>query len=576
MNKTVNINLGGMFFHIDEDAFQKLTRYFDAIKRSLSNSSGHDEIIKDIEMRVSELLFEKQKSDKHVIGLKDVDEVIAVMGQPEDYIIEDEDTAGPTYNSTTSRSTKKLYRDKEKGMIGGVASGLGYYFGIDAVWIRIVLILLVFAGFGTGILAYIILWIVTPEAITTTEKLEMTGEPVTISNIEKKVREEFENVSDKLKNVDYDKYGNQIRSGADKLGNSFGDFITTVFKIFAKFLGIILILAGLAMIIVFLVGALTLGSTNFSNFPFHQFIESGNFTDYPIWVFGLLLFTAVAIPNFFLMLLGFKLVSPSLKSVGNVAKYTLLALWIISIALLISIGVKQASAFAVDGRVVKKENINLQATDTLFIKFKHSDYFAKNIRDRNNFMITQDSTGTDVIYSNQVSLRIERTDEKVAYIQIEKEAKGKSLSEAKNRAGQIKYSYSIEGSHLTLDNFLLTDLKNKYRDQEIEITLYLPKGTLLKPDASMTSYDRTDGDYFLWNSDSTTEIYRVEDNKIKCINCSDKQTDEYETTTDNDSTQTSITINENGVTVKGDTVKNSTKKFKGLTINKDGIIIKTN
>ena len=191
-------------------------------------------------------------------------------------------------------------------------------------------------------------------------------------------------------------------------------------------------------------------------------------------------------------------------------------------------------------------------------------------------MITQDSTGTDVIYSNQVSLRIERTDEKVAYIQIEKEAKGKSLSEAKNRAGKIKYSYSIEGSYLTLDNFLLTDLKNKYRDQEIEITLYLPKGTLLKPDASMTSYDRTDGDYFLWNSDSTTEIYRVEDNKIKCINCSDKQTDEYEITTDNDSTQTSITINENGVTVKGDTVKNSTKKFKGLTINKDGIIIKTN
>ena len=86
MNKTVNINLGGMFFHIDEDAFQKLTRYFDAIKRSLSNSSGHDEIIKDIEMRVSELLNEKQKSDKHVVGLKDVDEVIAVMGQPKNYI----------------------------------------------------------------------------------------------------------------------------------------------------------------------------------------------------------------------------------------------------------------------------------------------------------------------------------------------------------------------------------------------------------------------------------------------------------------------------------------------------------
>ena len=79
MNKTVNINLGGMFFHIDEDAYLKLTRYFDAIKRSLNNSSGQDEIIKDIEMRISELLIEKQKSDKHVVGLKDVDEVIAVV-----------------------------------------------------------------------------------------------------------------------------------------------------------------------------------------------------------------------------------------------------------------------------------------------------------------------------------------------------------------------------------------------------------------------------------------------------------------------------------------------------------------
>ncbi len=220
MNKTVNINLGGMFFHIDEDAFQKLTRYFDAIKRSLSNSSGHDEIIKDIEMRVSELLNEKQKSDKHVVGLKDVDEVIAVMGQPEDYIIEDDKTNEQSYRSSTTTSTKKLYRDRDKGMVGGVSSGLGYYFGIDAVWFRLFFVLLVLAGFGAGFLAYIILWIVTPEASTTSEKLEMTGEPVTISNIEKKVREEFENVSEKIKNADYDKYGNQIKTGANKIGNS--------------------------------------------------------------------------------------------------------------------------------------------------------------------------------------------------------------------------------------------------------------------------------------------------------------------------------------------------------------------
>lgn len=577
MNKTVNINLGGMFFYIDEDAYQKLTRYFDAIKRSISNSSGHDEIIKDIEMRVSELLNDKQKTDKYVIGLKDVDAVIAVMGQPEDYIIEDDLKGSQSFSDHSNRRTKKLYRDKEKGMIGGVAAGLGHYFGVDAVWIRIVLILLVFAGFGTGILAYIILWIVTPEAVTTTEKLEMTGEPVTISNIEKKVREEFENVSDKIKNVDYDKYGNQIKTGVGKIGSSFSDFIMTIFKIFAKFLGVILIMSSLAILIVFLIGVLSLGSSGFTNFPFHDFIESGNFTDYPIWFFGVLFYIAVSIPAFFLMLLGFKLLAPNMKSIGNIAKYTLLAIWIISIALLISIGVKQISEFSANGRVVNKQIIPLQEKDTLHIKFVHNDYFSKNINDNEDFMVTEDSTGVKVIYSNQIHLTILKTDEKLPYIQIEKEAKGKSLFEAKKTAEKIKYSYKLIGNQLILDNYLLTDFTNKYRDQEIEITVFVPEGTLLKPDASVQNYDRSDDEFFNLHYSSDNYIYKVENSQIKCLNCpadENEYNDVYSTARD-DSTDVTVTINNNGVTVEKDTLK-SNKTNKGLKINKDGIIIKTN
>jgi len=574
MNKTVNINLGGMFFHIDEDAYQKLTRYFDAIKRSLSNSSGQDEIIKDIEMRVSELLNEKQKSEKHVVGLKDVDEVITVMGQPEDYIIEEDNNKSQAYSDNSSRRTKKLYRDKEKGMIGGVAAGLGHYFGVDAVWIRIVLILLVFAGFGTGILAYIILWIVTPEAITTSEKLEMTGEPVNISNIEKKVREEFENVSDRIKNVDYDKYGNQIKSGAGKFGSSLGDFIMTVFKVFTKFLGVILIMTGLSILILLLIGVFTLGSSSFIDLPWQGFIEAGNFTDYPIWSFGLLMFFAVGIPFFFLTLLGFKLLAPNMKSIGNIAKYTLLALWIIAVALAISIGIKQASAFAVDGRIVQKENIVLQPTDTLLIKFKHNDYYAKNVEDRNDFKITQDSTNTDVIYSNEVRFEIKRTDEKIPYIQIEKEAKGKSLSEAKRRAEQIKYSYKIVGNQLILDNYLLTDLKNKFRDQEIEITLFLPEGTLFKADSSVQNYDRSDDEFFNLHYSSDKYLYKMTESNVQCLDCPADENDYNDADNDEDE-QTAVTINENGISITNDTTISNNNDIKELKINKDGIIIKT-
>ena len=577
MNKTVNINLGGMFFHIDEDAYQKLTRYFDAIKRSLSNSSGHDEIIKDIEMRVSELLNEKQISDKHVVGLKDVDEVIAVMGQPEDYIIEDELKGSQSFTEYSSRRTKKLYRDQEKGMIGGVAAGLSHYFGLDAVWIRIVLILLIFAGFGTGILAYIILWIVTPEAVSTSEKLEMTGEPVNISNIEKKVREEFESVSAKLKNVDYDKYGNQIKTSAGKIGSSFGDFILTVFKIFAKFLGVLLIITGIATLVSLLIAVFTLGSSDFINVPWQSFIEAGNFTDYPIWSFGLLMFFAVGIPFFFLTLLGFKLLSPNIKSIGNIAKYTLLALWIIAIAILISIGIKQASEIAYEGKTVQKETINVIPNDTLFIKFRYNEYYTKDIDDRESFKFVQDSANTQLIYSNNVRLEILHTDEKLPFIQIEKIARGKSFQDAKLRAEKIKYAIKIEGNQLTLDNYLLTEVANKFRDQEVELFLYVPEGILLKPDASLQNYDRSDNSFFNLHYSSDNYIYKVENSQIKCLNCpvDENEYNDVDSDSENDSTDVTVTINNDGVSIENDTIK-SNNNNKGLKINKDGIIIKTN
>ncbi|AWG21590.1 hypothetical protein FFWV33_08620 [Flavobacterium faecale] len=575
MNKTININLGGLIFHIDEDAFMKLTRYLDAIKRSLNNSSGQDEIIKDIEMRIAELFTDKQSSSKQVMGMQDVEDIIATMGQPEDYIIEDEAQPNATYEAPTYTSNKKLYRDKDGGMVGGVAAGLGYYFGLDAVWIRVILVLLVFAGFGTGIIAYLVLWIVTPEAQTTSEKLEMKGEPVNISNIEKKVREEFDSVTNKFKNVDYDKYGHQFKTESAKLGNSVGSAFSGIFKVIAKFIGLILVLSGFAMIIIFLLASVTLGTTHFSGFPFHQFIESGNFTDYPVWFFGLLLFAAIAIPNFFLMLLGFKLISPNMKSIGNIAKYTLIALWIMALAVLISIGLKQATAFSHDGRVVNKQDIVMQPTDTLKIKFVHNDYYSKNINDRDDFKITQDSTETSIIYSNQVRLRIEQTNEKTAYIQIEKEAKGESISDARNRAQQIKYHYKIVGNQIILDNYLVTNIKNKFRDQEIEITIYLPAGTLFQLDENARHYNRSDDEFFDFDYASDRHVYKVFDSKAKCLDCPADNEDYGDDNDTDDEDSNTIIINSDEVSIKSDTLSTSSKDLHELRINKDGIIIKT-
>ena len=580
MNKTVNINLGGMCFHIDEDAYLKLTRYFDAIKRSLNNSSGQDEIIKDIEMRVSELLTEKQKSEKHVVGLKDVDEVITVMGQPEDYIIEDEDRPNQKFNDNGTRKHKKLYRDKEKGMIGGVATGLGHYFGIDSVWIKILFLVFVFAGFGTGILAYFVLWIVTPEAVTTTEKLEMTGEPVTISNIEKKVREEIETLSDKFKSADYDKMGNQVKSGAERISSSFGDFVMTVFKIFAKFLGIILIISGISVLIMLLIGVFTLGTNVFVDFPWQNFVDAGNFTEYPLWSFGLLMFFAVGIPFFFLTLLGFKLLSPNLKSIGNITKYTLLAIWIIAIAIAISIGIKQATEISYDNKTVEKKAININTKDTLFVKFRYNDYYAKDLNHHRDFEFVQDSANNQLIYSTDVRLHVLHTDEAAPYIQIEKSARGNSFTSAKQRAEKINYNIQINGNHLVLDNYFLTDVKNKFRGQEVDVYLYLPEGQLFKPDASIQDYDNSEDDFFNLHF-SGNYNYKVEGSKIKCLNCPANENDhndadENDYDNDEENTVDNDTVKEVSIKVNGKEILNGKKTSGKLTTDKNGVVIKIN
>ncbi len=578
MNKTVNINLGGMFFHIDEDAYQKLTRYFDAIKRSLSNSNGQDEIIKDIEMRIAELITERHTNDKQVINIREVEEIITIMGQPEDYRIEDDGSAAePTYNFDPSKRIKKLYRDTDHATIGGVCNGLGHYFGIQPMWIKLIFIILFF-GYGIGLIPYIILWIVIPAAVTTAEKLEMTGEPVNISNIERKVREEFENVSDKFKNVNYDKMGNQVKTGADRIAGNIGEVIMTIFRAFAKVLGAMITVFAAVMLVGLIIGLFTLGSTSLVEVPWQNYVDAVNYTNLPLWIIGLLGFFAIGIPFFFLFILGLKLLVTNMKSIGSVAKYTLLAVWLISVGVLITLGIKQATEVAFDGKKVLKETIQLQANDTLKVKFRFNDYFAKDVNHRRDMQFTQDETGREVIYCNDVSFHILKTDDALPYVQIEKQAEGKSLGEAKRRAEKITYGYKIEGNQLIFDNYLLTDVADKYRNQEVEIFLYLPKGTILKADESLQRFDRSDDDFFNLHY-SGNYTYKVENSQVKCLDCppEENEWDDVENNFESDTTNASIILNKDGVLIKS-TDKNQSeeqREIKSVKINEDGITIKT-
>jgi len=558
MNKTVNINLGGIVFHIDEEAYLKLSNYLDAIKRSLANTSGQDEIIKDIELRIAELISDKHSSEKQVIVMSELDEVIAVMGQPEDYRIEGDtnDADQPKTengNSSAKTKSKKLYRDKDDAMIGGVLSGLGYYFGIERVYLRLILLVaLLFYGFG--FLTYIILWIVIPEAKTTSEKLEMKGEPVNISSIEKKVREEFNNVSDKIKNKDYDSLGNQLKSNANKVGLTLSEVIHNVIKLFGKIAGIILVVFSVLSLVGITFLSFTFSSTTLTVFPWTNYILAGNLAEYPTWIFGLLTWLALGIPAFFVTLLGFKLITPRSNSIGKPAKYTLLTLCILSFIALSFVGVSQVSEYKLAGKSIQKDALPITANDTLNISFQHDESFGSE-EGEDSFLVTQDAQNHSVIYSNNIRFNVYKSADATTYLEIVRKARGKKATEARNSAEKINYSYSFSNNNLVLNDFLLTDVKNKFRNQEVIINLYVPEGLHFKTDSSVQQFDDSDNSFFNLHYSSSDYLYRVDSQKVKCTNCPPEENDDNNVNggisinVDEDSTSTEVSINENGVRV---------------------------
>ena len=550
MNKTISINLGGMFFHIDEDAYQKLSRYFDAVKRSLS-PDGREEIMKDIESRIAELFQERIQNEKQVVSLVEIDAVIGIMGQPEDYKIDEE--AAQSIDYSIPSKAKKLYRDKENSIIGGVASGFGHYLNIDPVWIRLLFVIIVVAGFGSPILIYLILLVIIPVAKTTSQKLEMKGEPITISNIERKVKEGIDDIAEKFNKIDSQKFTENTRQGIHKTSTSIGKLFTTLFGLFTKIIGgIIVLFSSIALIGFCVASVFMIFSANMPDNFILNHIKTPIGLETPIWIQGILMLLVFGIPFFFILLLGLKLLVNHMKSIGAIAKYTLLATWIIAFGTAISLGINEASQLAFEGKSVQKQELIINPTDTLLIKFKNNDFYSKNVFHETDFRITQDEKNKEIIYSNNVSIEIMETESSIAYLQVEKLAKGKSADDARKRAEKIKYGFKIDGNVLQLDNYLIAAVEDQFRGQEIALYLYLPKGTHFKTDKNFYSYDISNDDFFNLHYSSSDYIYRVDLEKVKCLNCpiSENQHQDVETNeVENDSTAT-IIYNENGVLVK--------------------------
>jgi len=582
MNKTININLGGTFFHIDEIAYQKLKNYLDAIRRSLSDDpKGRDEIITDIETRIGELLSDKVKDVRQVINENDIEEVMEIMGKPEDYMVDDEIFNDYTYRTYDRRKTKKLYRDADDKFLGGVSSGIAHYFNVDVIWIRIAWLVAAF-GFGFGFIVYPILWILLPQANTTAEKLEMEGEEVNISNIEKRIKDELsdatervksglQDATDKVKNADYKKYKDKAKSGSQDMVDTLGKLFVTIFMIIGKFIGVLLIIVSVSTILALLIGLFTIGSLDFIQDDwFYQNTMVYNNSGLPIWIISVLTFVLVGIPFFFLFSLGLRILSNNAKSIGKIAKLSLLGIWLVALLLAIFFGTQQALQSAYDGTVTKNQEITVVTNDTLNIKLVDDKKISpnSNLKRRWGYNIVVDDNNQEKIYSNNIRLNIHASDDESVYVKTSKRSQGKSRSGARDNAELIDYNYELLSKELRLDGYFLTSVKNKFREQKIYIDVYIPEGQVIYLDKSTRSflYD-VDNTQNIYDRDMAIHHYKMTESGLTCMDC-----EEFEFNTNINSDSFHMKIDKSGVHIE---VEDDENEKAVVRIDENGILVES-
>lgn len=267
MKKTVTVNLGGTVFHIDEDAYQLLDKYLANLRIHFRREEGSDEIMNDFEMRICELFNERIRLGYEVISIEQVEEVIRRMGKPEEIFDEEQrepeaEPSRPRSEMKTEPVKKRLMRDPDNRIIGGVCGGLAAYMNWDATAIRLIFFLLIFL-YGYIVPIYLLLWIVMPLARTATEKLQMRGENITVETIGKTVTDGFEKTAhaDDVVHTRDEAERPLLQRAADV----FVLVVGILLKVFAVLVGIVMLPVLLLIFFVLMVVlvSLVLGSSSF-------------------------------------------------------------------------------------------------------------------------------------------------------------------------------------------------------------------------------------------------------------------------------------------------------------------------
>jgi len=558
MKKTFSINLGGRLINIDEDAYEVLHKYLEALKQRFGNESERNEIVHDIESRFAELVLAAIHGVKDSVGIAEVNAAIAQMGSPEAIAGEEQTTTTNTGKQQTEQKkeevysvAKKLFRDGDDKVLGGVISGLAHYFGLgDPTWLRLAAFALAFFSIGSPVLVYVVLWMVIPEAATTAQKLQMRGEPVNINNIEREVRDAVNRVGE---------WGKK-QTMADKILHLGGRFALGFMRIIS-IIAIIFCLIGLTCTMAGFLGLFT-----FSSLP--DLKEYGALlTDSHTQLMAIEagLFLLIATPLIAIIFSAFKFLSGNsngLKAVGVI----LFLLFVTGIAITGYNGIWIGNEFSTTA--TKKVRIPLpNVGNTLYVELpdsvsKSSDEYEYIVyRGLGNFSLNGPDIRTENGYMIEMpDVEIMVSDNDSFYIEEVINSQGPNKRGAFRNASSVIYSFDQADSTITLAPFLEIPKGAKWRGQDMRLRIAVPEGKQVKFSknidvltAEVKGDDSYDDTYFA----NTT--WTVKDRQVKLISEARTIHDKYDEHEDYEGDE--VIVNETTTRI-GDTIKKVSVKIK--------------
>ena len=502
MNKTININLAGIIFHLDEVAYEKFKTYLSNVKTALGKEESGEEIIADIEARIAEIFHLRMKENgRQVVGLPDVEFIIETLGQPEAFVDEIEGE-GP---QKSAKETRRFFRNQDEKVMGGVCSGIGAYFDIDPVWIRVLFLILLFFT-GIGFITYVILWAAIPEAKTTAQKLQMRGEAVNLNNIEKL----FTKVEDYTSSE-------KIKSGVNSFVSFVVNGIGSVFSFVFKFIGVLLAIFGALIAFVLIITLLGIfGSTwNFEGFNFLSFNGYIYGLDGAQAIFGggwrllalragtllTLLLPLFALVVFLAKIFGRELTNSKLLSFSGIASF------IVGLILI----------FISAGSLITDFRERATETDQITLSGLSFDITADILEDEQGFFFDVED---ELLHIENVRFNIEATRSSTASLELKHAASGRNHSEARARAQSFDYPTAQEGEALRLSEYFTVPKESLYRGQDLKVTLRLPVGATVYLDESIENimYDiRNVQD--MYDGDMLGHLWEMTPEGLSCTDC---------------------------------------------------------